>query len=113
VGGGKRSGLTNGVGILAYFTRPSRTINHGRIKEIRDGTKHRAITAASAEQLRDYIAAWPHIDPATGLHYIGDELLLKAREAMLQAVQGCCQSNDNSSPGGRIKPKSERVLGQD
>lgn len=74
--------------ILAYFTRPSRTINHGRIKEIRDGTKHRAITAASADQLRDFIAAWPHIDPATGLHYIGDELLLKAREAMLQAVQG-------------------------
>jgi hypothetical protein len=28
------------------------------------------------------------IDPATGLHLFGDELLIKAREAMLHAVQG-------------------------
>lgn len=30
---------------------------------------------------------WPDIDPQTGLHVLGDELLLKAREAMLLAVQ--------------------------
>jgi hypothetical protein len=26
--------------ILAYFTRPTRSINHGRIKDIRDGKTH-------------------------------------------------------------------------
>lgn len=30
---------------------------------------------------------WPQIDPATGLHLLGDELLIKAREAVLVAVQ--------------------------
>jgi hypothetical protein len=32
--------------IQAYFTRPTRTINHARIKEIRDGTKHAAVKPA-------------------------------------------------------------------
>lgn len=74
--------------ILAYFTRPTRTINHGRIKEIRDGTKHKQVVAATPDQLKNFLAIWPDVDPATGLHHIGDELLVKAREAMLQAVHG-------------------------
>jgi hypothetical protein len=73
--------------ILAYFTRPSRSINHGRIKDIRDGKTHAAVAPATADELSAFLKAWPNADDR-GLHLIGDELLIKAREAMLQAVQG-------------------------
>ena len=72
--------------ILAYFTRPTRSINHARILEIRNGTKHASIKAASSEDLSSFLATWPDIDPETGLSIRGDELLLKAREAMIAAV---------------------------
>lgn len=74
--------------ILAYFTRPTRSINHARIAEIRGQTKHKGVVAASQTDLDAFLAAWPQIDPTTGLHLRGDELLVKAREAMLHAVQG-------------------------
>lgn len=77
----------NDQDILAYFTRPTRSINHGRIKDIRDGKTHGAVPAASADELAAFLEAWPNVD-GSGLHLIGDELLIKAREAMLQAVQG-------------------------
>lgn len=73
--------------ILAYFTRPTRSINHGRIKDIRDTKTHTAVQAASAKELAEFLDAWPNVD-GSGLHLIGDELLIKAREAMLHAVQG-------------------------
>lgn len=73
--------------ILAYFTRPTRSINHGRIKDIRDGKTHTGVPAASAHELTTFLESWPNVD-GSGLHLIGDELLIKAREAMLQAVQG-------------------------
>lgn len=73
--------------ILAYFTRPTRSINHGRIKDIRDGKTHTVVPTASAEELAAFLEAWPNVD-GSGLHLIGDELLIKAREAMLHAVQG-------------------------
>lgn len=73
--------------ILAYFTRPTRSINHGRIKDIRDGKTHTGVPAASVEELAAFLEAWPNVD-GSGLHLIGDELLIKAREAMLHAVQG-------------------------
>jgi hypothetical protein len=73
--------------ILAYFTRPTRSINHGRIKDIRDGKTHVAVPPAPAEELSAFLKAWPNTDDR-GLHLVGDELLIKAREAMLQAVQG-------------------------
>lgn len=78
----------NDQDILAYFTRPTRSINHARIAEIRGNAKHRGVPAASADDLAKFMDAWPAIDPATGLNLRGDELLLKAREAMLNAVQG-------------------------
>ncbi len=72
--------------IQAYFSRPTRSINHARISEIRDGTKHKAIKPATDAELDAFLEAWPNIDPVTGLHLQGDELLVKAREAMIAAV---------------------------
>ena len=72
--------------ILSYFTRPTRTINHARIKEIRDKKKHLTVPVASEDHLAQFLASWPSLDPETGLSSKGDELLIKAREAMIAAV---------------------------
>ena len=72
--------------IQAYFSRPMRSINHARILEIRDETKHKGIKAATDSELDAFLEAWPSVDSATGLHLKGDELLIKAREAMIAAV---------------------------
>lgn len=79
-------GTYNDQDIQSYFTRPMRTINHARIAEIRSENKHRAVQAASGEELGQFLAAWPNLDPETGLSAQGDELLIKAREAMIAAV---------------------------
>ena len=76
----------NDQDILAYFTRPTRSINHRAIGEIRSNTKHAAIKAATADELEAFIGSWPEVDPETGLSMRGDELLIKAREAMISAV---------------------------
>lgn len=81
------SGKYNDQDIQSFFTRPTRTINHARIKEIRDGTKHSSINASSESQLNEFLTLWPNLDPETGLSAEGDELLIKAREAMIAAVQ--------------------------
>ncbi|CAA2145612.1 DUF3644 domain-containing protein [Methylobacterium bullatum] len=72
--------------IQAYFSRPTRSINHARISEIRDGTKHKAIKGSTDDNLDIFLEAWPNLDEDTGLHLQGDELLIKAREAMIAAV---------------------------
>ncbi|WP_424927595.1 DUF3644 domain-containing protein [Amaricoccus tamworthensis] len=72
--------------VHAYFSRPTRSVNQARISQIKDGKMHAAIKAASDEELDAFLSAWPDIDPATGLHLKGDELLIKAREAMIAAV---------------------------
>ena len=77
----------NDQDILAYFTRPSRSINHARILEIRKGDKHARVRPATTVELERFIHSWPQIEPETGLHLLSDELLIKAREAMLLAVQ--------------------------
>ncbi len=76
----------NDQNILAYFTRPTRSINHRVIAEIRTGAKYSAARAASADELVEFLATWPDVDPQTGLSLRGDELLIKAREAMIAAV---------------------------
>ena len=76
----------NDQDILAYFTRPTRSINHRAIAEIRTGTKHAAVKASAPEELEAFLSSWPEIDPETGLSLRGDELLIKAREAMIAAV---------------------------
>ena len=80
-------GGMNDQDILAYFTRPNRSINHRAISEIRRGDKHARVKAASDAGLANFRANYPLIDWETGLHLHGDELLIKAREAMLNAFQ--------------------------
>jgi hypothetical protein len=80
-------GDKNDQDILAYFTRPNRTVNHARISEIRWEEKHARIKSASDAELTEFLATYPLIDWETGLHLYGDELLIKAREAILNAVQ--------------------------
>lgn len=77
---------TNDQDILAYFTRPTRSVNHRAIGEVRTRSKHGSIKSASADELQAYLSVWPDIDPQTGLSKRGDELLIKAREAMIAAV---------------------------
>jgi hypothetical protein len=79
-------GAYNNQDILAYFTRPTRSVNHRVISEIRDGVRHNATRAATSEELDEFLSAWPEIDSLTGLNLRGDELLIKAREAMIAAV---------------------------
>jgi hypothetical protein len=79
--------FTNDQDILAYFTRPTRSINHRLIGEIRAEKKHKGVKPASADDLDGFISSWPDIDIETGLSTRGDELLIKSREAMIAAVQ--------------------------
>lgn len=76
----------NDQDILAYFTRPTRSINHRVISEIRNGDRHGNARAATQDELDAYLLSWPAVDPQTGLSLRGDELLIKAREAMIAAV---------------------------
>ena len=76
----------NDQDILAYFTRPTRSINHRAIAEIRTGKKHAAIKVVPADDLEGFLSSWPEIDAETGLSLRGDEMLIKAREAMIAAV---------------------------
>ena len=72
--------------IQAYFTRPLRTVNHRSFAEIRTGAKHKSVKPATDGELDAFLAAWPDLDADTGLSRQGDELLIKAREAMIAAV---------------------------
>lgn len=76
----------NDQDILAHFTRPTRSVNHRAIAEIRTGTKHTLVKSAAPEDLDAFLGSWPDVDPETGLSLQGDELLIKAREAMIAAV---------------------------
>ena len=76
----------NDQDILAYFTRPTRSINHRLIAEVRSEKKHKAVKSAGADQLADFLRCWPDVDVETGLSLRGDELLVKARDAMIAAV---------------------------
>lgn len=79
-------GRYNDQDVLAYFTRPTRSVNHRVVAEIRTGAKYSTAKAASPEELDEFLATWPEVDPQTGLSLHGDELLIKAREAMIAAV---------------------------
>jgi hypothetical protein len=81
-----RGNWPNDQDILAYFTRPTRSVNHRAIAEIRKNEKHTGVKAATDDALSEFLATWPNVDPQTGLSIQGDELLIKAREAMIAAV---------------------------
>jgi hypothetical protein len=76
----------NDQSILSYFTRPSRSVNHRVIGEIRLGKRKPDVEQATDEALDQFVATWPDVDAKTGLSITGDELLIKAREAMIAAV---------------------------
>ena len=76
----------NAQDILAYFSRPTRSLNFRAISEIRNGAKHASIESASQETLNSFLTIWPDMDPESGLSTRGDELLIKAREALIAAV---------------------------
>ena len=65
----------NDQDILAYFTRPTRSINHRVIAEIRTARKHATVKSAASEDLHAFLACWPEVDAETGLSQRGDELL--------------------------------------
>ncbi len=70
------SPFNNDQDILAYFTRPTCSVNYHLISEIRNETKHRSVKSASDEDLDAFLAKWPDIDSETGLSVRGDELLI-------------------------------------
>lgn len=76
----------NDQDVLPYFTRPTRSVNHREISEIRNGKYHADIVPATQEELDRFYFDWSEVDVATGLSVRGDELLIKAREAMIAAV---------------------------
>ena len=76
----------NDQDILAYFTRPTRSVNHRAIAEIRKVEKHAGVKPATTEALGEFLTTWPDVDPHTGLSIRGDELLIKSREAIIAAV---------------------------
>lgn len=89
--------------ILALFSRPGRTVNHGRPSEIRNALhgepmppasrKFAYQPVASREEVEAFLASGPPVDPRTGLHLEKDELLIEAREAMPAAVRGYTNPN--------------------
>ena len=81
-------GSRTGQEILAYFSRPQRSINPARINEVKRGRKFDAIHAATPGELRSFLSRWPDHDHVTGLHPDDDKLVVKAREAMLNAIGG-------------------------
>ena len=76
----------NDQDILAYFTRPSRTVNHRLIGQIRREDRYKSVKKLSNEELDEFLSEWPNIDHETGLNIKSDELLIKAREAMISSV---------------------------
>jgi len=79
-------GDRNDQEIQSFFTRPSRTINHARISDIRNARKYHAVPSAGDADLDAFLSRWPNVDTETGAHVLDDELVLKAREAMIAAV---------------------------
>ena len=83
-----REGGYSNQEIIAYFSRPNRSINQGRIVDIKTEKTYKQIQAASKDDLNRFILNWPEYNYITGLHPTDDELVVKSREAMLNAIAG-------------------------
>jgi hypothetical protein len=73
--------------ILPYFSRPGRTINHRVIGEIRSGSHFHDVEIATEEELRVFRYKWFSYSVKKGTDREVEELVLKAREAQVAAIQ--------------------------
>ena len=71
---------------MRTLPHPSTRPINPRVGEVRSSAKHAVVEAATAEELESLLATWPEVDAETGLTLRGDELLNKARGAMIAAV---------------------------
>ncbi len=77
------TGTHNEEDIVAYYTCPSRPINHARISEIRTSARHAKSNPARDENLQRFLDDWALIDWSTWVHLYGDHLLIKVRRTRL------------------------------
>jgi hypothetical protein len=73
--------------ILPYFSRPGRSINHRVIGEIRSGSHFRDVEMATEEDLRVFRERWYSYSIKSGKQREIEELVLKARESQIAAIQ--------------------------
>ena len=73
--------------ILPYFSRPGRSINHRVIAEIRTGSHFSDVEVATEEELRVFKERWFSYSVKRGIEREIEELVLKAREAQIAAIQ--------------------------
>jgi hypothetical protein len=73
--------------VLAYFTRPKRTVNHRVIGGIRRRKYYPDVEACSEEELSYYRDNWFRFSVSKGEQKKVEELVAKAREAMISAIQ--------------------------
>src|SRR5215213_5302247 len=73
--------------ILAYFTRPSRTLNHRVVSGIRSGKYFPDIEPATDGDLTHFRDNWFRYSVTKGEEKRFEELVNKAREAMVAAIQ--------------------------
>jgi hypothetical protein len=73
--------------VLAYFTRPQRTVNHRVISGIRTGRYFPTIPVSTEEELIQFKERWHRIPISKGKVKEIEELVAKAREAMISAIQ--------------------------
>lgn len=77
------------------------TVNSARITAVK---QNKAVEAASDADVQDFMARKQLFDPATGLNALDDERLVRAREAMILAVQVF------NGPGFKFKTELFAVL---
>ncbi|WP_454626819.1 DUF3644 domain-containing protein [Bradyrhizobium cenepequi] len=73
--------------ILPYFSRPGRSINHRVIGEIRTGSHFKNVEMATEEELRVFRERWHSYSVKSGKQREIEELVLKARESQIAAIQ--------------------------
>jgi hypothetical protein len=73
--------------VLAYFTRPNRTLNHRVISGIRAGRYFPSTPPSTEEELGHFKDRWRTLNISKGKIREIEELLLKSREAMISAIQ--------------------------
>ena len=73
--------------ILAYFSRPQRTVNHRVISGIRAGRYFSGTPESTEEELAQFRSRWQKLSISKGKIREIEELVAKSREAMISAIQ--------------------------